>query len=253
MPVLITGATGLVGRALASRLLDEGAQVRAYIRRDDHELRAAGVHIAVGEICDVPRLESALTRVHTIVHLVGGLFPPRGGSYDALVRESTECAVIAARAAEVRRFVYLSTPGADPGSDNAFLAARGAAEAHITSSGLEHAILRCAPILEGMERIAARFRVGPVIAAPGTGGQRIAAIALADVVDALVAADARDATLKGTWDLGGEPVPLRDLLAPFGRVVFARRLSAAPKEAVAYLGSDVVADPGPARAALGLG
>jgi uncharacterized protein YbjT (DUF2867 family) len=63
MPVLITGATGMVGRALASRLLAEGGQVRAYVRREDPSLRAAGVHLAIGQACDVPKLESALTSV----------------------------------------------------------------------------------------------------------------------------------------------------------------------------------------------
>lgn len=255
MPVLITGATGMVGRALAARLLDEGAQVRAYVRRDDPELRAAGVHIAIGQACDVPRLESALTRVHTIVHLVGGLFPAKGESYDLLVRETTECAVIAAHSAEVKRFVYLSTPGADPESPNEFLAARGKAERHIVDSGLDHAIIRCTPIIESVQRWAMRYKRGPITTLPGSGDQRVSAIALADVVDALVAADARDTELRGVWDLGGEPVPIRDLIARAGvrgRVVFARGLAGSPRAAADYLGSDIVVDPGPARAALGL-
>lgn len=213
MPVLITGATGTVGRALTGRLLEEGGQVRAYVRRDDAALRAAGVHTAVGAADDVPRLESALTRVHTIVHLVGGLFPEPGSSYDLLNRDTVEAAVIAARAAEVRRFVFLSFPGADPDSSNEFLAAKGRAEQHILAAGLEHAIFRCAPILGGEQLARVFARRGPVVAVPGDGAQRWNPIGLDDVVDALVAADARESEVRGTWELGGPEALTLDQVA----------------------------------------
>lgn len=216
MPVLVTGATGTIGRALVARLLGDGGQVRAYVRHDDPALRAAGAHVAIGAADDVQRLEAALTRVHTLVHLVGGLLPERGMTYDRLNRETTEVAVIAARAAGVRRIVFLSFPGADPASSNEFLAAKGKAEDHITTSGLEHAIFRCAPVLAPggeLERFLARARRGPVFILPGSGKQRWNPIALSDVVEALVAADGREAPVHGTWDLGG-PTEM-----PFDRVV----------------------------------
>lgn len=192
MPVLITGAAGLVGRALAHRLLGEGAEVRAYIRSNDAGLRTMGAHVAVGDVMNVERLESALTRVHTIVHLVGGAWPGRGVSYDALNRETTECAAIAARAAGVTRFVFLSFPHADPGSTNAFLASKGAAEAHVLDAGLEHVVLRSPPVAEWLE---------------ARGVRAAGAIRLEEVVDALVAADARDTPLHGTWALPAAPPP----------------------------------------------
>src|SRR5438309_4685262 len=120
MPVLVTGATGLVGRALCRELLAEGAQVRAYVRRDDAALRAAGAHIAIGAADDVPKLESALTRVHTLVHLIGGVWPEAGMSYDLLNRDSAEAAVIAAHASDVKRFIFLSFIRADPTSPTEF-------------------------------------------------------------------------------------------------------------------------------------
>src|SRR5687767_8311636 len=134
MPVLITGASGFIGRALAKRLLDEGAEVRAYLRRDDPSLRAAGVHIAIGSAEQVEPLEAALTNVHTIVHLTGGWWPEGRTTLDWLNRDTTETAVIAARASRVKRFVFMSFPGADPDSPNAFLAAKGKAERHIVEA-----------------------------------------------------------------------------------------------------------------------
>jgi NADH dehydrogenase len=244
MPVLITGATGMVGRALAARLVDEGAQVRAYVRRDDPELRAMGAHVAIGQACDVERIESALTQVHTIVHLAGGIWPDRGVTYDHLNRETTECAAIAARSAGARRFVFLSFIGADPDSQNEFLAAKGRAEEHITATAIEHAIFRCAPILEGLARTFARLTRGPVVNVPGSGDQRVSAIGLGEVVDALVAADARDAEVRGVWDLGGEPRTMDELaarLAPGKRRVHLGLASNAPRVLTDCYARDILA------------
>jgi uncharacterized protein YbjT (DUF2867 family) len=183
VPVLITGATGMVGRVLAERFLLEGAQVRGFVRREDESLRRSGVHLAIGQACDVEKLSSALTQVHTLVHLIGGDKPERGQTVDFLNRESVECAVIAARSADVRRILYLSVPGADPGARDRFLAAKGQAEELIIGSGCEYGIFRCDPILES--------------------GRRGATVPLEHVIDTLVGADEREAFTSGVWPLTG--------------------------------------------------
>lgn len=171
MPVLITGATGLVGRALTGRFLADGAQVRVFIRRDDANLRSAGAHVAIGEACDVEKLSSALTQVHTMVHLIGG----KRGNVDYLNRESAECAVIAAKSADVKRILYLSVVGADPVARDRYLRSKGAAEELIKAAGAEYGIFRCAPIPRR--------------------------VPLTTVVEALVRADERESFRSGVWDL----------------------------------------------------
>lgn len=174
MPVLVTGAAGRVGRALSLRLLADGAQVRAYVRRPDDALKAAGAFLAIGDVCDVQRVEAALTGAHTIIHLVGGARAPRGVSLDHLNRETTECAVIAAHAAEVPRFILLSCAGASLNARDKHLRAKAAAEEHVRTLE-EHVIVRAGPIVTDVD--------------------------LQRVVDALVAADARDEVVSGTIDL----------------------------------------------------
>jgi uncharacterized protein YbjT (DUF2867 family) len=255
MPVLVTGATGLVGRALVRELLHDGGQVRAFVRRDDAELRAFGAHLAIGAADDVPRLESALTGVHTIVHLIGGIWPEQGATYDLLNRDSTEAAVIAATSAGVPRFIFASFVGADPGSSNEFLAAKGRAEQHITSGGFEHVILRSAPIAEGLAPMFERLGRGRGAGVPGRGSARVNPVALADVVAAIVAADSRAAEVRGVWELGGPDVmTVSDAAArllPGMRRVRAGR-SAGPKALLDVYGADMVADPSAAVSQFGL-
>jgi len=246
----------MVGRALAKRLVDEGGQVRAYVRRDDTELRALGVHMAIGAMDDVPKLESALTRVHTIVHLIGGIWPEAGMTYDLLNRDSTEAAVIAAHAAGVRRFVFLSFVGADPTSTNDFLKAKGLAEEHITKqTSLEHAIFRCAPVAEGLRTTLNRLGKGKGAGIPGSGDQRSNPIALGDVVDALLGADSRETAVNGTWELGGPDImTMREAASRFapGKQVRAGAFSRAPKPLLEVYGGDMIAEPGPAAEQFGL-
>lgn len=256
MPVVITGATGLIGRALVDRLVAEGAQVRAYVRRDDAALRAAGAHLAVGSIDDVPRIESTCTGAHTLVHLVGGWWPARGITYDYLNRDTTESAVIAARAADVQRFILLSVLGADPASSNDLLASKGKAEDHVRASGMEYAIFRCAFVWESLPWLFERLVRGPAVQLPGNGAQVFTPVALADVIDAIVAADGRENVVEGTWDLGGASRYTMDELAkrsvPGKMIVHAGFASPAPKALAEVLAGGLVADPGALSTQFGL-
>ena len=155
---------------------------------------------------------------------------------------------MAAHAADVKRFIFLSFVGADPASSNEFLAAKGRAEEHITAAPLEHAILRLAPIAEGLGETFRRLGHGRGAGVPGKGTQRLNPVSLSDVVAAIVAADAREGSVKGTWELGGsETMTMREAAsryAPGARAVRAR----GPKPLLQLYGSDMVADSSSATA-----
>jgi uncharacterized protein YbjT (DUF2867 family) len=216
MPVLVTGATGVVGRALVPRLVSEGGQVRVYVRRDVPEYRALGVKVAMGEADHEGRLESALEQVHTIVHLVGGPVPERGVTVEWLNLETTTVALRAVANAGVRRFLFLSHVGAKPHSDHPYLAAKGKAEEEIRASGLEHAIFRCAPILasgSSLQRVLEAAALRPFGAAPGSGKQLVAPVSVNTVADTLVRADGRQEPVAGTWTIAGpEALTFDDLV-----------------------------------------
>jgi uncharacterized protein YbjT (DUF2867 family) len=79
-------------------------------------------------------------------------------------------------------------------------------------------------------------------------------VALSDVVAAIIAADAREAEVRGIWELGGPEVISMDEAAaramPGARRVRATR--SAPKALLQLYGSDMVADPSAAVAQFGL-
>jgi uncharacterized protein YbjT (DUF2867 family) len=205
MTVMVTGASGLLGRAIVRALIAHD-EVRATVRRPEagEPLRLLGAKVAVRPVEEPDELIEILPRVHTIVHLVGGVNQPRDEEILAANHGSTVAAVAAAKEAGVRRLILLSVPGASVDHPHPFLRAKGLAEEVVVNSGLEHAVLRSSHAygLGGL------WFTSTVMGAEhgfvvGDGSQRLAPV-LADDVAMLVAAidDLRD-PIEGVWALRG--------------------------------------------------
>ena len=230
------------------RLIETGGQVRVYIRRDEPSYRSRGVKVAIGDADHEGRLESALEQVHTLVHLVGGPLPDRGVTVEWLNLDTIQVALRAAVNAEVRRVLFCSPVGADPAATHPYLAAAGRAEEAVRGSGLEHAILRCAPVLGPGSALAMLLERG---VPSRRRSAKLNPVAVADVAAALASADTRDTEMRGTWDLGGPVVvTIEDLVARAG----VRRgiLSRAPGGLADLYARDSVADAEQAAAQFGL-
>lgn len=121
MPVLVHAADRPLARALARRLLEDGGQVRATSSSGVGLLRAEGIFTASCDPDDEGTLEAALTRVHTLVVLLGGL---GRADVDAVVREGT-AAARAAEGADVQRVILVTLAGADPDASDLLRRAHG--------------------------------------------------------------------------------------------------------------------------------
>jgi uncharacterized protein YbjT (DUF2867 family) len=110
--VLVTGATGQQGGALARQLLYQGYRVIALTRSAEtpaaQALETLGVELAVGDLEDPASLEAAARRADTLFAMA----TPFEAGLDGEVRQGMNL-VDAARRAGVRHFVYSSVAGAD--------------------------------------------------------------------------------------------------------------------------------------------
>lgn len=72
-PVLVTGGSGTVGRAVVARLIEEGRTVRALARSRSSAdaLRAIGAEPVGGDVLDRASLAAAMTGCSTVFHLAG--------------------------------------------------------------------------------------------------------------------------------------------------------------------------------------
>jgi len=142
--VLVTGATGFVGRALLRRLLDKERTVGCLVRPSSsvRYLPQGAVHLATGTLQDLPALRVAMQGADTVIHLAGARRDEGRFTAEWINRQGTVNLVEAAQDADVERIIFLSHIHADRNSAFPLLRSKGAAEEAIRSSGLTYTILR---------------------------------------------------------------------------------------------------------------
>jgi nucleoside-diphosphate-sugar epimerase len=120
--VLVTGATGMVGRAVAERLLESGYAVRAMVRDPAHAEALDGLNVErfAADLAAPETLPPALHGVRKVVHAaahVGDWGPAE--QYRAINVIALEHFVIAARREpSFERWIQISSLGVYPGRDH---------------------------------------------------------------------------------------------------------------------------------------
>ena len=109
-PVLVTGASGFIGRHLVFRLIERGARVSCLVRAASpaDELRSAGARLIVGEATDRASMDRALaeSQASVVYHLAGLVKAVWAGDF-ARVNASGTASVAAACAGRAERPVLV--------------------------------------------------------------------------------------------------------------------------------------------------
>lgn len=108
-PVLVTGATGRLGRAVLAKLTASGAAVRALSRHGQPD--TPGVEWAVGDLASGDGVDRAVAGVAAVVHLASA--PYRRGYTRTVEIDGTTRLLDAARQHGIRHLVYTSIIGCD--------------------------------------------------------------------------------------------------------------------------------------------
>lgn len=224
--LLLTGATGTVGRALLAPLIAAGTPVRCLVR-DPRRLGAdrVRVQIALGDLGDHLSFRHALRGVDTVVHLASVIRDQPHGSIEELSGVATWRLVQAAERAGVRRFLFFSTLGASTRSRARLMRAKAVAESAVVASELEHTVFAPSIIYAPGDpylRLLQRMSWLPAMAIPGHGSAAFQPICADDVAACVMAALASDAATNARYELvGPETLTHREIVAvalrSFGR------------------------------------
>ena len=182
LTVLVTGATGQQGGAVARTLLQRGHHVLALTRdvtsHKAQELVKLGAQVETGDFEDPERLEQLMSGVDT-VYAMATPFGEEG--LEGEVRHGRHL-VDAAKFARVRHFVYSSVAGADQATDVPHFETKHAVEQHLRSGALPYTILAPVFFMENFlgPLFAQRLHEG-VLALPMPAHQGLQMVALLDL------------------------------------------------------------------------
>ena len=209
MLVLVTGATGFLGRRVVPELLAHRHQVRCLVRSPGTErvFDHRDVEVQYGSILNPDSLKQAFYNVQSVVHLVGIIRTGRGATFDGVHRQGTANVLEAAKEASAREFIHVSAMGATANPQYPYLHSKRQGELEVINSGLEYTILRPSVIFgegdEFLTALAGLVRLGPVTPVIGSGKNRMQPVAADDVVRCIVASVGNSLVKGKTVNLGG--------------------------------------------------
>src|SRR6478609_6532653 len=210
--VLVTGATGFIGRRLVPALIDAGHDVRALTRRPE---AYDGPGTAVGaDVHEPDTLPAALEGIGVAYYLVHSL-----DSADFEKRDAAAARAFGRAAAEagVRQIVYLGGLGADDEDLSAHLRSRREVEGLLGEDGVPVTVLRAAIVVGhgGISWEITRQLVKnlPAMVVPKWVHTRTQPIALDDVVRYLAGVVDHPDALGRVFEIGGpDQLTYREML-----------------------------------------
>ncbi|BAB54033.1 NmrA/HSCARG family protein [Mesorhizobium japonicum] len=203
--ILVTGATGQQGGAVARALLSRGHRVKALTRKPDsdaaRQLAAAGAEVVAGDLADAASIVQAAKDVDTMFLM--------GNSYEAGLEEETRQGILAAdaaKAAGIGHLIYSSVADADKQTGIPHFESKYLVEQHVRQLGIPHTI--SAPVAF-MENAIAPWSTGALsqgtLAFAMPPKRVLQLVALADI-GAFVAAlaERRDEVFGKRYDFAGD-------------------------------------------------
>ena len=216
MRVLLTGASGFIGRALAQALRERGHQVVRVLRRppprDEHVLQA--------DFAGVPARDwwrPHVTGMDAVVNAVGILREQGRQSFRALHTDAPVELFHACAQAGVPTVVQVSALGADEHARTAYQLSKKAADDALRSLPLQGAVVQPSLVYGSGGTSAALFNklaLAPVLPFPHAGRMPVQPVHLQDVVEGIVRLVESPPEHVATLHFAGpEPLALRDYLA----------------------------------------
>ncbi len=212
--ILITGATGYIGRHLVARLVEQGERPRCLVRNVKSAISmfpTDKVELVQGDTTQFAALEAAVRGVDTVVHaafITADHKQSAGNHYGVTNVQGTANLIRAAKRAGVKRIIEVSGLGTKPDKPNSYMQGRYLAEKMLKESGLDWTIIqpsvlfgKDAPFIKGLTDL---IRMSPVVPLIGGGKILFQPIYVEDVVTVIMKVlEDPEGTAGKTYTIGG--------------------------------------------------
>jgi uncharacterized protein YbjT (DUF2867 family) len=200
--ILVTGATGFIGRRLVPALIEQGHEVRAMTRRPE-SYDGPGDAVA-GDVSDPDSLVEPLSGVEIAYYLVHSLDDADFERKDA---DAARAFAKAAADQGVRQIVYMGGLGEEGSEMSSHLRSRREVEELLGETGVPVTVLRAAIVVGhgGISWELTRQLVKnlPAMVVPKWASTKTQPIAIDDVIRYLVGVGGRDEALGKVFEIGG--------------------------------------------------
>src|SRR6266487_5325133 len=250
--ILITGATGYIGRHLVSRLVAQGELPRCLVRNINRAasiLAVDNVEFVLGDTISSATLDTAVQGVDTIVHAAfirGDLKQSAGNNYEETNVQGTANLIKAAKKAGVKRIIEISGLGTKPDKPGSYMQGRYLAEKMLKDSGLDWTIIqpsvlfgKNAPFIKGLSELISTAPVVPLI---GGGKTLFQPIYVEDVVTVIIKTLEDPARTTGkTFTIGGPAYySFTQVVDELLRAMHKKRIKAPAPTALVGIGAAVM-------------
>jgi NADH dehydrogenase len=213
--VLLTGATGFVGRNVLRQLVATG-HVPVCVVRDParlepltRDLTAAEIVAVSGDVVSGRGLKEAAEQSGAAIHLVGIIVERKDQTFSAVHHQGTRNVVQACVDAGIKRFIQMSALGVRADAVSKYHQTKYAGDQQVMRSGLDWTVMRPSIVhgadSEFMElmRTFACSLLPPFMPYFGSGENRLQPVDVRDVAECFVRALSCDAAIHRSYDLGG--------------------------------------------------
>jgi len=151
MNLLVVGATGTLGRQVVRRALDEGHQVRCFVRspRKAAFLKEWGAELVQGDLTSPETLKPALEGITAIIDAATSR-PTDSLSIKQVDWDGKVSLIQAAVAAGIERFIFFSILDAQNFPNVPLMEIKRCTEQFLAESGLNYTILRPCGFMQGL-------------------------------------------------------------------------------------------------------
>lgn len=243
MKILVTGGTGVVGEGAVLEILKAGHRVRLLSRGAGEGAREwpGEVEPYVADIGDPATLRGAADGCDAVLHITGIVEEdPPEATFERVNVEGTHHVLAEAERAGAKRFVYVSSLGAERGTSD-YHRSKHRAEEIVRSSSLDWVIVRIANVYGPGDEVISLylklFRTLPAIPIVGDGNQPFQPIWYRDVGRALARSVEMPEVSRRTLEVAGADVTsMNDLADRFERITSRTPARLPIPEAVASAG-----------------